>query len=148
MNNMCSMNMLFTWDTTNLCVVFRWWHIRSTPGLLFSLLAIIALAAGYECLRSFSRRFERWAASSQSDIPTVTESTPFLSPGRSQPAVSQRAHIIKALLYAIQNFYAFMLMLIFMTYNGWVMIAVSVGAFVGYLVFGEDTSATKESACH
>ena len=61
--------MLFTWDTTNLCVIFRWWHIRSTPGLLFSLLAIIALAAGYECLRSFSRRFERWAASSQSDIP-------------------------------------------------------------------------------
>lgn len=64
--------MLFTWDTTNLCVIFRWWHIRSTPGLLFSLLAIIALAAGYECLRSFSRRFERWAASSQSDIPSTS----------------------------------------------------------------------------
>lgn len=72
--------MLFTWDTTNLCVVFRWWHIRSTPGLLFSLLAIIALAAGYECLRSFSRRFERWAASSQSDIPSTSpQPLPLLS---------------------------------------------------------------------
>ena len=40
----------------------------------------------------------------------ITEVTPFLSPGRSQAAVGQRAHIIKALLYAIQNFYAFMLM--------------------------------------
>lgn len=137
MGAMCSMNMLFTWDTTNLCVVFRWWHIRSTPGLLISLLAIVALAAGYEGLRSLSRRFERWAAMSQSDIPR-----------RSQAAVGQRAHVIKALLYAIQNFYAFMLMLVFMTYNGWVMIAVSLGAFVGYLVFGADTSATKESACH
>jgi copper transporter 1 len=38
--------------------------------------------------------------------------------------------------------------LVFMTYNGWVMIAVSVGAFVGYLIFGEDSSATKETACH
>jgi len=38
--------------------------------------------------------------------------------------------------------------LIFMTYNGWVMIAVSVGAFVGYLLFGGSTPATKETACH
>ena len=38
--------------------------------------------------------------------------------------------------------------LLFMTYNGWVMIAMGIGAFVGYLVFGTDTSATRESACH
>lgn len=38
--------------------------------------------------------------------------------------------------------------LLFMTYNGWVMAAVGVGAFVGYLVFGNSTSATKDSACH
>jgi copper transporter 1 len=38
--------------------------------------------------------------------------------------------------------------LLFMTYNGWVMIAVTVGAFVGYLVFGNSTSATKDGACH
>ena len=38
--------------------------------------------------------------------------------------------------------------LIFMTYNGWIMISVSVGAFVGYLLFGESTSATKDNACH
>jgi copper transporter 1 len=40
----------------------------------------------------------------------VTERTPFLWPGRNQVEVSKRAHVIKALLYAIQNFYAFMLM--------------------------------------
>jgi copper transporter 1 len=38
--------------------------------------------------------------------------------------------------------------LLFMTYNGWVMLSVAVGAFVGYLAFGNDTSATKETACH
>lgn len=90
------------------------------------------------------------------------------------------------MLYGIQNFYAFMIMyvfllgirlggslelprfffvsffsvscltraswktkrLIFMTYNGWIMIAVSVGAGLGYLVFGGRTPATKETACH
>lgn len=35
-----------------------------------------------------------------------------------------------------------------MTYNGWVMLSVAVGAFVGYLVFGENTPASKSVACH
>jgi copper transporter 1 len=63
--------MLFTWDITNLCIVFRWWHVRSTPGLLLSLLAVVAIAAGYEALRAQSRRFERWASRSQNDLPSM-----------------------------------------------------------------------------
>lgn len=35
-----------------------------------------------------------------------------------------------------------------MTYNGWVMVAVGIGAFVGYLLFGQKTAAAKETACH
>lgn len=35
-----------------------------------------------------------------------------------------------------------------MTYNGSVMIAVAVGAFVGYLAFADGTPATKTIACH
>lgn len=35
-----------------------------------------------------------------------------------------------------------------MTYNGWVMVAVSVGAALGYLLFGAQTTATKDTACH
>lgn len=38
--------------------------------------------------------------------------------------------------------------LVFMTYNGWVMVAVTLGAFLGYLVFGGQTGATKETQCH
>lgn len=38
--------------------------------------------------------------------------------------------------------------LLFMTYNGWVMLAVAVGAFVGYLTFGRNVSSTKTVACH
>lgn len=35
-----------------------------------------------------------------------------------------------------------------MTYNGFVMLAVAVGAFAGYLVFGDNQSAAKIVACH
>lgn len=40
----------------------------------------------------------------------VTEETPLWWSGRNQVEVNKRAHVIKALLYAAQNFYAFMLM--------------------------------------
>jgi copper transporter 1 len=38
--------------------------------------------------------------------------------------------------------------LLFMTYNGWIMLAVGFGAFVGYLLFGGGSSASKSAACH
>jgi len=146
----CNMNMLFTWDTSNLCIVFRWWHVRGTASLLMSLVAVICVTAAYEALRAGSRRYERLLLKSQSDVPNaaLTETTPFLAIGRNQTNVSQRAHVIKAALYAVQTFYALMLMLLFMTYNGWVMFSMGIGAFVGYLMFGNDTSATKDGACH
>jgi copper transporter 1 len=53
--------MLFTWDTTDLCIVFPKWHITGTGSLLFSLLAIILMTAGYEAVREVSRRYELYA---------------------------------------------------------------------------------------
>lgn len=50
--------MLFTWDTNNLCIVFKQWHIKTTPGLLFSLIAVVLIGMGYEALRAGTRRYE------------------------------------------------------------------------------------------
>ncbi|KAK6948355.1 hypothetical protein Daesc_010121 [Daldinia eschscholtzii] len=156
------MNMLFTWDTNNLCIVFRQWHVRGTASLVFSLLAVIAISAGYEALREGIRRYESSVAAKQDAAPTVqrlpynykvetnTESATLLGVGRSSQAdaIGRRAHVFKSVLYGVQNFYAFMLMLLFMTYNGFVMIAVAIGAGLGYYFFGSHTKATKETACH
>ncbi|KAL2110556.1 hypothetical protein VUR80DRAFT_1034 [Thermomyces stellatus] len=135
--DMCSMSMLLNWDVKNVCIVSSQWHIRSTFDLIASLVAVILIAAGYEALRAASRKYEL----------AVTRRVGS-APRRNQTEISRQAKVTKAVLYALQNFYAFMLMLIFMTYNGWIMISVSLGAFVGYLLFGESTSATKETACH
>ncbi|KAK0746317.1 ctr copper transporter family protein [Schizothecium vesticola] len=157
----CSMNMLFTWDYQNVCVVFRQWQITSPLSLVVTLAAIVALVAGYEALREGIRRYEtsvsqrvetspRGILDGDDDHPeTVAETTPFfLRPGQNKSEVARRAHVVKSVLYGLQNFYAFMIMLIFMTYNGWIMIAVSVGAGLGYLLFGSRTTAVKDTACH
>ncbi|KAI1184828.1 Ctr copper transporter family-domain-containing protein [Nemania serpens] len=193
---MCKMNMLFTWDTTNLCIVFRQWHVTGTASLVFSLLAIVAICAGYEALREVTRRYELWLADEETtyknvDIDSLSlrsagdshgrnerhearyqdndrdherrqeqaaETTPFLGIERiggsaggissGASSIGQRARILKAVLYGVQNFYAFMIMLLFMTYNGFVMIAVAIGAGLGYYLFGSHTQASKETACH
>ncbi|KAK7923948.1 ctr copper transporter [Apiospora marii] len=137
MDDMCNMNMLFTWDTNNLCIVFKQWHVRGPVSLIFSLLGVVLICAGYEALRDFIRRYEASAARRADGLPR-----------HRQVSVEKRSHVVKAALYAVQTFYAFMIMLLFMTYNGWVMVAVAVGAFAGYLVFGKSTCATKETACH
>lgn len=61
--------MLFTWDTTNLCIVFKWWHIRSPLSLTLSLLAVVALVAGYEALRESIRRYEVWVIKRAETVP-------------------------------------------------------------------------------
>ncbi|CAA9957615.1 hypothetical protein P3342_001458 [Pyrenophora teres f. teres] len=134
----CNMNMLFTWDTTDLCIVFPSWHVSGTGSLIFWLVAIVLMTAGYEAVREMSRRYESYAKQ-------TTEG----SRGRNANAGrnEQQTKMIKAMLYAVQVFYSFFIMLLFMTYNGWVMLAVTVGAFVGYLMFSQ-SSSTKSVACH
>ncbi|EXJ58001.1 hypothetical protein A1O7_05424 [Cladophialophora yegresii CBS 114405] len=149
--------MLFTWDTRNLCIVFRWWRVAGPMSLALSLLAIILLCAGYEGVREVSRRVEaRQAAqlSTHSISASTTEkgeheSSSLLRVGRDTKGAAERqGTIIRATLYAVQVFYSFFIMLLFMTYNGWVMLAVAVGAFVGYIAFSNKMPSTKTVACH
>lgn len=62
--------MLFTWDTTDLCIVFRQWHISSTFTLIYSLIGVAALAAGYEVVRELSRRYEASSGEYTNSLPS------------------------------------------------------------------------------
>ncbi|KAK5052686.1 hypothetical protein LTR84_002552 [Exophiala bonariae] len=149
--------MLFTWSSKGLCIVFRQWHVTGTFSLILSLVAIVLLTAGYECIRDVSRKYEQghnarmsaYSTSGSSESPQLDPSSSLLVVGRDSKSAEQRkGTLIKGALYAVQVFYSFFIMLLFMTYNGWVMLAVAVGAFIGYIVFGQDSSSAKSVACH
>ena len=74
--------MLFTWDTRNLCIVFRQWRVTGTSSLIFSLLAIVLLTAGYELVREISRRYEARCAQESIRLPSKC-CGPTHTPGRS-----------------------------------------------------------------
>ncbi|KAL4755450.1 hypothetical protein BDW72DRAFT_1576 [Aspergillus terricola var. indicus] len=135
--------MLFTWSTENLCIVFSTWRVTGPLSLLGSLVVIVLLAAGYEGIRQVTRKYEVAHARRLSAF-----SAAVIGSSDNRRAVERRGKIIMAALYGVQVFYSFFIMLLFMTYNGFVMLAVAVGAFVGYLAFGENMSATKSVACH
>ncbi|KFH65943.1 hypothetical protein MVEG_08045 [Podila verticillata NRRL 6337] len=154
----CSMNMLFNWDTENLCVVFESWRIDTPAGLVFSFLVIVAMAASYEALRAQSRRFEeRLIEGERKRHPESSGSggigedeTPLLASHSSSFRLSNQQRLTRALFYMAQVFVGFFLMLIFMTYNGYLMAATVLGAGVGFFYFGGDTLATSTKAlsCH
>lgn len=62
--------MLFTWDTNNLCIVFKSWRITSTMSLIWSLLGVMLLTAGYELVREMSRRYEAKVQREIDDMPS------------------------------------------------------------------------------
>ena len=118
MDDMCSMNMLFTWDTTNLCIISKHWHIRSNMSLVLSLLAIVALTAGYEYLRFIVARKFPEESQLHSHLGTSnSDGEAHVGVANISPVVERRRRIRKSVYYAIQVFYSFMVMLLFMTYN-------------------------------
>jgi copper transporter 1 len=64
--------------------------------------------------------------------------------------LSNQQQLTRALFYMAQVFVGFFLMLIFMTYNGYLMAATVIGAGVGFFYFGGDSlsSSTKALSCH
>ncbi|KAG0037277.1 hypothetical protein BGZ82_002822 [Podila clonocystis] len=152
----CSMNMLFNWQTENLCVVFESWRIDTPIGLVFSFLVIVAMAASYEALRGQSRRFEeRLIEGERKRHPESSggigeDETPLLASRSSSFRLSNQQRLTRALFYMAQVFVGFFLMLIFMTYNGYLMAATVLGAGIGFFYFGGDTLATSTKAlsCH
>lgn len=70
--------MLFTWDTTNLCIVFPSWRVTGTFSLIWSLIAVVALTAGYEAIREVSRRYEERVAENARNAPRKSNPIAFV----------------------------------------------------------------------
>ena len=89
---------------------------------------------------------------------TIAPSTPFLSRGfpfvpslltdrrrQVRPALKVAAHLIRAAIYTCQFALAYTVMLLAMYYNGYILICIFVGAFVGNFVWGWDLACGEGS---
>lgn len=157
--NMCKMNMLFNWDVENVCIVFEWWRIETPFGLLLSSLVIAGIAAGYEFLRASSRAYDNQllAADKKKDTSrrmdleddhSENESLLASTFVRQTTNMSQQQRVTRSVFYAILVAISFWLMLVFMTYNGFLMLSVVIGAGIGHYAFGGNLSSDRGIQCH
>lgn len=62
-------------------------------------------------------------------------------------------HLLQSVLHVVQVGYGYILMLIVMTFNGWLFLSVCFGAGVGYLLFAKSRHLTghftdNNEQCH
>jgi len=153
--------------------VFPQWHIRSNAGFVLSFFVIVGLGVAYEWLRAYQRTVDVKIALYIQESKGKARAT---ASGRSSPddevshlltgrptakgktfQVPSIPRAIRAILYGATIFLSFFLMLVFMTYNAYLILAVVVGAALGHYVFGGQmdveavlygSGAGKGMACH
>ncbi|KAJ3901683.1 Ctr copper transporter family-domain-containing protein [Lentinula edodes] len=171
---MCSMNMLWNTQIVDTCIVFRSWHISTNTAFVISCLAIVALGVLYEYLRVFQKLIDtrialslvkdkrsRSRSSSGRNSPEIPLEEEGLLSGRVFKAkvtgvpVPLPSRIFRAVLYGISVFLSFFLMLVFMTYNAYLILSVVLGAALGHFIFGDSVDPDsilstdgKGMACH
>ncbi|KAH0564377.1 high affinity copper uptake protein 1 isoform X2 [Cotesia glomerata] len=150
MHDMSGMMMAFHfgYDET---ILFKCWKISTLGGLIGSMIGIIIMAALYEGLKYY-REYLFWKTYNTLQYRSVTspqEKNVTAEDGRVvQPTMLSWMHTFQTFLHIIQIILSYFLMLIFMTYNVWLCIAVVFGAAIGYFSFGWKKSVIVDVTEH
>ncbi|XP_019871177.1 high affinity copper uptake protein 1-like isoform X2 [Aethina tumida] len=143
------MKMYFNFDISA-TVLFEKWKFTTAGGLIGSMIGIFFMAALYEGLKYY-REYLFWKqynalqyrAVSIPEKNNTTEDNQVV-----QPTMLSTMHFFQTFLHMIQMVLSYFLMLIFMTYNVWLCIAVVLGAGVGYFLFGWKKSVIVDVTEH
>lgn len=131
----CRMSMMLNGYYEDLCVLTPYWHIKTKFDLILSMLALITICGGYEAYKAFAENLECRYSN------TI-----------SQGAVTDKEKMtIKAklsVIYAVSVGYSFFIMLLFMSFNFWIMSSVIIGAGVGHYMFNTKGSSYISLVCH
>ncbi|KAJ6625862.1 copper transporter [Mycena sp. CBHHK59/15] len=168
----CAMNMLWNTQIENTCIVFRSWHVSSKASLVGSCIAIMALGVFYEYLRAFQKSLDTRIAlslcakgkarSRSRPASPVSDEDAGLLTGRRMFKIEAKGtpvpfllRALRATLYGATVFLSFFLMLVFMTYNAYLIFATVLGAAIGHFIFGGTINVdallsdeAKGMACH
>lgn len=136
-------------------VLFDSWKITNVGGLIGSMVGIFIMAALYEGLKYY-REYLFWRSYNSIQYKSVTSPDDKGNMGASdhrivqsdRPTMLSWPHALQTGLHVVQVVISYLLMLIFMTYNVWLCIAVLAGAATGYFLFGWKKSVVVDVTEH
>ncbi|KAK3356829.1 ctr copper transporter [Lasiosphaeria hispida] len=163
----CKISMLWNWYTIDSCFISSTWQIRSAGMMAGSCIGVILLVMLLELLRRGVKEYDRFLlrkhAASHVTLVNSDNGTPkagsdnnggaahsvCLPQTEYRPAIVEQA--VRALLHTCQFAVAYFVMLLAMYYNGYIIICIFIGAYLGSFVFqwetlglGPHTSAANE----
>jgi copper transporter 1 len=160
--------MLWNWNTVDSCFIASSWRITSNGIFALSCIGVVLLVMALELLRRAVKEYDRFlirkhledaaaagivshqvGASSKDSSHSAGATPPHIPVAVSgyRPTVVQQA--IRAFLHMVQFAVAYFVMLLAMYYNGYIIICIFIGAFLGSFVFqweklgGKSTSQTS-----
>ncbi|AWU74505.1 uncharacterized protein C5L36_0A10890 [Pichia kudriavzevii] len=131
---MCKMSMTLNSDYENLCILSDKLIITTKTELLLAMVGICLFTLGYEYFKVFVDRMQK-------------RYSHFLESNNVTEGELKKYRLKHSLLYGIGVGYSFLIMLLFMTFNTWVMLSVCVGAAIGHYIVPRKAS-TLSLNCH
>ncbi|KAJ5683490.1 hypothetical protein N7462_006655 [Penicillium macrosclerotiorum] len=142
MGNSCKISMLWNWNTVDSCFIAESWQITSNGMFAGSCIGVICLVISLEFLRRLGKEYDRSLLrthtlrlrQSRSEVSTSVEalSSNFVSQ-KFTPTILQQS--IRAFLHMVQFAVAYFVMLLAMYYNGYIIICIFIGAYIGSFIF-------------
>lgn len=154
----CKISMLWNWYTIDTCFIARSWHVKSRGMFAGSCIGVFFLVFASQWLHRFCREYDfaiirrkqvndTILESSSDSLPmsmaptehpmvyAITHKWLLKTPEPSQVTSSIPEHFIRSVLFTIEWGLSYIIMLLFMYYNGYIIISCILGALFGKLVF-------------
>lgn len=133
-------------------ILFEFWETSEIGGLIGSMVFIFFLAFAYEALKFYREHLYRHSFRA---VQYNTVTVPAENGGQVkethktvQVKMFSLVHSWQTVLHIVQTILSYFLMLIFMTYNVWLCLAVVLGAGFGYFFFGWKKSLVVDITEH
>ncbi|EMG45823.1 hypothetical protein G210_3967 [Candida maltosa Xu316] len=172
MEAQCKVSMFWNWYTTDSCFISQSWHVKTHGHFVATCLGSFFLVVFLQWLHRFNKELDlaiskkpqfkmyfkddgELADSDTLEFETPNTKNPFLVALShtwlfKRGNVSFFEHFIRCVLYVIEWGLAYFVMLMFMYYNGFVIISCLIGAFVGRFLFTYNSvmaSNEDEASC-
>ncbi|KAJ5758452.1 hypothetical protein N7520_005608, partial [Penicillium odoratum] len=141
-------NMLWNWNTVDSCFIAESWHITSKGMFAGSCIGVIFLVICLEFLRRLGKEYDRFLSRQHELAVANTESEssveafcPKNRPLTFTPSILQQS--IRALLHMAQFAVAYIVMLLAMYFNGYIIICIFIGAYIGSFIFSWESISLR-----
>lgn len=126
--------MVWNWNVSN-TIVFSWWRTSSKLSLTGACILVTLITFAYEAIAYWQRARDQEALATEAHYASLglnEDSTRYRAAGRWS----------RASLYGVRTFGVILLMLIMMTFNGWLIGSIILGAVLAHYALG------SAAGCH